>query len=203
MLSYLDPVLFPDECEILVADDQYIYPIYKNGSSSLGAHYKTLVPKEQLKTLEHVQVYIRDPFDRYVSGVQTYLRHNPTLDATTALTMIGQFLFLNRHFILQFHWLVNLARHTNDPLITLNPMSEFNRATNLLWNENQRDSTVVRHFKLNKKLHYYLQLDKVLAEDLIGQTVKFSTILAHIKSKHPELYQEVVQRSIDICTVLD
>jgi len=205
MLSYLDPILFPDECEILVGKNgQLIYPIFKNGSSSLRADHPELVPRDQLQTrVAQVQVYVREPFERYVSGVQTYLKNNPHLDRATALTMIDQYLFLDRHFALQFHWLVNLVRQTNNPWITIVPWTELSNATELTWNVLARDETLTDYFKSNNKLWYYLQLDKVLTEDFVGQTAKFTEILAHIKVKYSDLYQEVIQRNKGLCTVLD
>ena len=153
--------------------------------------------------MAQVQVYVREPFERYVSGVQTYLKNNPHLDRATALTMIDQYLFLDRHFALQFHWLVNLVRQTNNPWITIVPWTELSNATELTWNVLARDETLTDYFKSNNKLWYYLQLDKVLTEDFVGQTAKFTEILAHIKVKYSDLYQEVIQRNKGLCTVLD
>ena len=205
MLSYLDPILFPDECEILVGKNgQLIYPIYKNGSSSLRADHPDLVPRDQLQNrVAQVQVYVREPFERFVSGVQTYLKNNPHLDRATALTMIDQYLFLDRHFALQFHWLVNLVRQTNDPWITIIPWTELSNATELTWNVLARDETLIEYFKPNTKLWYYLQLDKVVTEEFVNKTVKFQDIMTHIHTFLPDLYTEVIQRSQDICTALD
>ena len=205
MLSYLDPILFPDECEILVAETgQLIYPIYKNGSSSLKAQYTNVVPQDQLKSrVAQVQVYVREPFDRFVSGVQTYLKNNPHLDRATALTMIDQYLFLDRHFALQFHWLVNLVRQTNNPWITISPWTELSNATELTWNVLARDETLIEYFQPNTKIWYYLQLDKVLFEKFVGKTVKFKDIITHIHTFLPDLYDEVIRRSQDLCNVLD
>ena len=53
------------------------YPIYKNGRTSLW-HYskenncKTFT-NEELKTLNHIVVYLRNPLERFISGVHTYL----------------------------------------------------------------------------------------------------------------------------------
>jgi len=205
MLSYLDPILFPDECEILVGKNgQLIYPIYKNGSSSLRADHPDLVPRDQLQNrVAQVQVYVREPFERFVSGVQTYLKNNPHLDRATTLTMIDQYLFLDRHFALQFHWLVNLVRQTNDPWITIIPWTELSNATELTWNVLARDETLIEYFKPNTKLWYYLQLDKVVTEEFVNKTVKFQDIMTHIHTFLPDLYTEVIQRSKDICIALD
>lgn len=203
MLSYLDPIIFPDECEILDMGDRLVYPIFKNGSSSLKGKNPLIISPSQLRNkVSHVHVYLREPFERYVSGVQTYLRHNTHLDRATVLTMIDQYLFLNRHFALQFHWLVNLVRHTNDPWITINSMDDLGDVTELTWNALERDETILEYFQLNKKLQFYLQLDNILLE-FVGHTVKFAEVLAQIKVKNPTLYNEVICRSKTLCDALD
>lgn len=203
MLSYLDPILFPDQLEIYrVEPDRYIYPIYKNGSSSLRASAERVYDYKQIARLQVIEVFVRDPFERYVSGVQTWLQHNPDFDRATALKFIEQFLFLNSHFSLQFHWLVNLQRFT-EAWMYIRPIDELATATDLSWNVLARDQNLVDYFKDNGKLWYYLQLDKILWEDLRGQTVTMRMIVAHIKHKYPALYTEIIQRNLDLCNVLD
>lgn len=204
MLSYLDPILFPDQCQILeIEPDRFVYPIFKNGSSSLGATGAPAINYFKMREIRTVEIFLRDPFERYVSGVQTYLNNiGPEYDRDTMLTVIGQFLFLNRHFALQFHWIVNLQRYT-DAWMHFRPMTELSTATEESWNILTRDQSLVDFFKDNQKLQYYLSLDKILIEDFMGQTVPFSRVVKHIKNKYPTLYDEVIQRSLDICGVLD
>ena len=157
MLSYLDPILFPDEIEILeVSPGRCVYPIFKNGSQSLQAKQYRQLSKDEIINLTHVEIYVREPFERYISGVQTYLRFRSTLDRATALHIINDYLFLDRHFALQFHWLVNLKRFC-DPLIHIRPLSELNSATDATWNIISRDQSLVDYFQPNLKLWYYLQ----------------------------------------------
>jgi hypothetical protein len=202
MLSYLDPVLFPDECEVYeMGFGNFVYPIFKNGSSSLKAENPTVIINRKIRAISNITVYVRDPFERYVSGVQTYLRHNPHLDRATALSMIDEYLFLNRHFALQFHWLLNLRRHY-DNWLTFQSMDKLGNLTENTWNALERDQAIVDYFKDNKKLHFYLELDKFLLK-YVGQKVKFAHILAELKAEQPVLYNETVQRSRDLCAVLD
>ena len=203
MLGYLDPILFPDQCHVYeVSAGRYVYPIFKNGSSSLRADARQLDYSE-LHNIRTVEVFLREPFERYVSGVQTYLKHlGPDYDRATVLAMIHQFLFLNRHFALQFHWLMNLARYT-DAQMTFSPMSELSTVTKYTFNVIARDETLVEYFKDNQKLQYYLTLDKILYEEFIGQTVSFKRIIQHIKERHYYLYREVINRSLELCNVLD
>lgn len=198
MLSYIDPILFPDECNIYKIGSDNFYPIFKNGSSSIKSA-GTLVTN--IEDLESVHVFVRDPYQRYVSGVQTYLQHNPKLDRNSTLEILSNVLFLNRHFSLQFHWLVNLARFANCK-IHLRPINELSLVTAVKLNESTRESYLTEYFSSNNKLHYYLTLDKILCYDLVGQTLSWSQILRHTKDRYPELYKEVILRSKNICNVL-
>jgi hypothetical protein len=201
MLSYLDPVLFPDECEVLeMGFGNFVYPIFKNGSSSLRAENPVIITNKKIRAIANITVYLREPFERYVSGVQTYLRHNPHLDRATALTMIDEYLFLNRHFALQFHWLMNLKRYY-DGWLTFKSMEELGNITENTWNALERDQTLLEYFQPNIKLQFYLELDKFLLK-YVGQTVKFSHILAELRIENPELYKETIRRSKDLCDAL-
>jgi len=203
MLSYIDPILFPDNCVLHeVSPDRYIYPIFKNGSDGVQRKAIRTLDHDQIFKLDNVEIFLRDPFDRYVSGVQSYLRFNPTLDRITALQLIDEFLFLNRHFTLQFHWIVNLQRFTNNASMTFLPMSKLTDIIGRPWNTSARDQALVDYFKDNEKLRFYLQLDKMLYEDFMGKTVKFKDILSHLVKFDSVLYKEVIQRSQDLCNVL-
>lgn len=204
MLGYIDPIIFPDECEVLeVAPGRYVYNIFKNGSSSLRKSGFRQLSLDEVAALDTVEVFIRDPYERYVSGVQTYLSQlDLAQDRATVLSMIDQFLFLNRHFALQFHWLVNLARYTSAS-ITLRPLSDMGLTTELTWNAIARDEQLIKHFQDNDRLWFYLKLDKILIDTFIGQTVKFKDIIAYIHTSYPVLYEETIQRVNDLCAVLD
>jgi hypothetical protein len=204
MFAYIDPILFPDECEVLqVSADRHVYPIFKNGSSSLRkTGYKKIEP-DQLSELKVIEVFLRDPLDRYVSGVQTYLKNlGPKYDRETVLNLIDQHLFLNRHFSLQFHWLVNLARHTRAQ-IQIRSVTELSDLTSLNKNKMIRDTSLNQRYSGNSRLMFYLQLDRILIDKFMGQTVSFQDIVAYIKQHYPVLYQEVLARSQTLCSVLD
>ena len=207
MLAYLDPILFPDDIRLIeTLSGDYIYPIFKNGSRSLENSGLKILSIEEFTKVSHVNVYVRDPFERFVTGVRSFIRLNPSLDKDTVVKMINELLFLNGHFSLQFHWIVNLVRHV-DPLITLHPLSELSKVTPMFlksqYSEEEMDQDLVSIFKENQKLQFYLKLDKVLTEVFINKTVKFSDIVAYIKTNESDLYQEVLQRSKDLCSVLD
>lgn len=200
MLSQIDNIIFPDRCEVLeVAPQRYVYPIYKNGYTSLSNSGFEILPITRLPQLDTVEIFVRDPIERFFSGLSTWLEYNDHLDKDTMLFMAGHHLFINRHYTPQFHWLVNLRRFTRAK-IKINPIEDLSTITNLRLNENRNKVHYdVSHFP---KVAFYMQLDKVLIETFLGQTVEFSEIVNAIRQRHPEVYQEVIQRSINICNVL-
>ena len=202
MLSQLDNIIFPDRCDVLeiVPSQRYVYPIYKNGSSSLYKSGYRLMDHDELRNMSVVDIYVRDPYHRFVTGVNTFLQHNNNLDHATVLHFINNYLFLNRHFCPQFHWLVNLQRFTNAK-IRINSIDTLSDITSLKVNQSQ--DPFLDEALSTEKLNFYLSIDKVLTEDLLGKTVPFKLIVQTIKHRYPDVYKEVVQRSIDLCNVLD
>lgn len=205
MLSYLDPIIFPDRCEILeiVPSQRYVFPIYKNGSSSLYESGFRVI--DDVASIQQVDVFVRDPYERFLSGVHSYLQYataqDPKLDRYTALKFVNEYLFLNRHYAPQFHWLVNLQRF-NTGKIRLLPMDAISTVTDQHWHSRAVDPELDKFFKDNNRLHFYLSVDKVLTEKLLGQTVTFDTIVQSIKESYPEVYKEIIAYSIKLCGVL-
>ena len=200
MLSYIDPIIFPDRCDVLeiVPSQRYVFPIFKNASSSLYmSGYRVLSPNE-LTTVDTIEVYVRDPLERFISGAQTYLRNlDPKLDKETALYFVEQYLFLDRHYCPQFHWLLNLQRFSSAQL-TIKPLDSIAEITTIYDNAKDKDQELAARFSANPKINYYLQIDKILTEDLIGQTVSFTEIVTALKNKYPEVYRDIIQRNVDL-----
>lgn len=200
MLSQLDNIIFPDRCEVLeVAPQRCVYPIYKNGYSSLSnSGFRTLAITE-LPALDTVEIFVREPVERFFSGLSSYIEYNNHLDKDTLLFMTGHHLFLNRHFVPQFHWLVNLRRFTRAK-IKISPIQNLKNVTNLHINQNKNKVYYdIVHFP---KVKFYMQLDKVLTETYLGQTVSFDDIVKSIQDQYPAVYKEIIQRSKDLCNVL-
>lgn len=202
MLSQLDNIIFPDRCDVLEIEpsQRYVYPIYKNGSSVLYQSGFRLLENYELSNLSVIDIYVRDPYERFVTGVNSFLKYNSNLDRNTAIHFISNYLFLNRHFCPQFYWLVNLQRFSKAK-IRINPIESLSEITHLRSNVWENQSSY--DFLDTEKIHFYLSIDKVLTNDLLGKTVTFRLIVESIKHSMPEVYKEIIQRSIDICNVLD
>lgn len=204
MLGTIVQELFPDECRVLeiLPDTHYVYPIFKNGSSSLDKSGYTTISKQQLKLIKNVEVYVRDPHDRFVSGVQTYLsKLDSKADVKTALYFIEKYLYLNRHFCPQVFWLMNLRRFSNAS-ITITPIEDISKITKFNSNQSRRDMELVRYFEQKSKVRFYNEIDEVLTINLLGKTVEFDEIIKLLKQNYSELYFETFTKARNIIDVV-
>jgi len=117
MFTRLDDILYPNKVEVIHFDDhnKYIYPIFKNGSSAIyqnqeNRKYKYLV-NEQIRKLTDIDVFLRNPKERYQSGFQTYLHNNFEMDYQTIFQLGQQGHIFDRHYLPQINWLLNLMRY--------------------------------------------------------------------------------------------
>jgi len=203
MLGRLGQLLFPNHVEVLeiVPQHQYVYPIFKNGTTSLREKYFE-VNLEDLKNISNIEVFVRDPYRRFLSGVQTYIKElGPDIDKKTALYFLNQTHYLNKHCCPQLYWLLNLGRFTNATL-TLRPMSELVTITDVHANQSTIDPEILEIFSKNKNLLFFNEIDEVLTINLIGKTVTLEEILEVLKEKYSELYHETFDISKQITNVL-
>lgn len=216
MFSEIDKIIFPDSCEVIqVSSQQFVYPIFKCGRSSLTesiAEKKwNIVPIDEIcKISKPITVFLRDPKERFISGVNTYLQNlqsaDPTLDTKTILFFVNQYMFLNNHYTPQFFWLLNLARYT-DPATPVN-FSNFKDISNLTHIHSTAGITpmtkdITEYVKAFdwKKLELYFFLDQQLI-DRIGQTITIKDLLVEIKNSQPKLYDLIFLKSINLTNAL-
>ena len=208
MLNQIDKILFPSRCEVIKFDMAYIYPIFKNGSSSLIRYaqqqgYKTII-NIQIKKAETIEVILRDPLTRFLSGFNTFVyttkRDNPHLDTNTIIYFAENYLFLNRHYAPQLSWLLNLNKYLNtDTKLRLHGMEYLSQFTPLSVTPQEEqliDDKVIDRLKNNVHNEMYLRLDGLLLE-LVGQELTFKQILKYLKEQDPTAYSTLK------CTVLD
>lgn len=207
MLTEIDSILFSDDCEVveMPLHNQSVYLIQKNGNSSLRnlqeKYNLTLLANEQICQLDFVDVYIRDAKDRYVSGVNTYLQHlkrdHPELDQATAFWFAKKYKFLNRHYLPQFHWILNLSRYLSlDTKIRIRDFKDFD----LIVEDNDRADVIPSNNEFREKLlsndpglDLWLFLDQILL-DLAGSEMTWAEILEHYRNSHTVPFNLACQR---------
>lgn len=210
MLSRIDEIIFPNRCEVIEFTDpqRFVYPIFKNGTSALmmcpiESDPKKLLNK-QIERCNSIDVILRNPNDRFISGVNTYvynlLRDNPKLDKSTIMYFVENYLFLNRHYAPQIAWLVNLNKYTNKDcklnLYGLDKLNEYTTDKFLPPEDKILTEDEINRLKTNIHNQVYIQIDLYIL-DLIGKSLTFSEILAHIKSKNPAVYSKLKCIALD------
>jgi hypothetical protein len=208
MKTALDTELFPNCCEVveMPLHNQWVYLIQKNGSSGLRnlaqqQNFKLFV-NEEISNLYVVDVYIRNPRARYISGVNTYLQHlqrdHPELDYSTAFWFAKRYKFLNTHYLPQFHWLANLSRYMrNDAKIRLRKFTDIGTVTEV--DDRARihppSSEFVNHLMNNNHgIETWLYLDQILL-DLTGQEFTWTELLEYYQKNHKNLLENVLPKT--------
>jgi hypothetical protein len=209
MLSHLDRILFPDRCEVIevIPSQRYVYPIFKNASSSLFFQAKKnkwkIKINDQIKKLPQIEVILRDPQQRLISGLNTYVQHmmrdNPALDQSTVLWFAKNYLYLNRHYCPQFFWLVNLARYLSpNTNLTFLSMDDIETITTVHKMPNgviaaTPEFTVQVQQIPNTEM--YQRMDQVLVNQCSGQTMTFTQVLDTMHNQDPTAYDWVIGRA--------
>lgn len=210
MLSRIDEIIYPNRCEVIEFPDtqRFVYPIFKNGSSSLREYanqqnYKILF-NEQIKKLSTIDIILRDSTSRFISGVNTFVyntkRDNPQLDIDTIIYFAENYLFLNRHYAPQLSWLLNLNKYLHkNARLRFHDMSSIATFTPIYIKppeDNLLNESVIDKLKTNIHNEIYIRLDSFLLQ-LVGKELTFSEIMAYIHSQDPIAYSKIR------CTVLD
>ena len=215
MLSHLDRTLFPDRCEVIeiIPSQRYIYSIFKNGHSSFSSYQIKNKPRifvnQQIKKIKSIDVVLRNPHDRLLSGINTYIQHtlrdNPNLDPITVSWFARTYLYLDRHYSTQFSWLLNLARYTDvDTRLNFLPMSAVGDITGL--NEKptgvvDAPAELVKQVLEIKNNEMYQRIDSVVF-GYVGQSLTFKELIQHIQILDPEAYEYVIGYAQQILNII-
>lgn len=212
MFNPIDNNLFPENCAVIeIADNRFVYPIFKNGSTALREYALRnqcrVLMNHQIKNISTVEVFVRDPLTRFVSGANTVvefvMRDNPELDRTTVKFFVKNFLFLNRHYSPQIYWLINLARFSNENLkLTFKDYQDIR----LILDEDQAPLITQKVFTAEEiqndpLIKGYIELDSVLVES-IGQALTFSELTDRIRLQAPTVYTTIFNKAKNIINAL-
>ena len=108
--------ILSSNCEIIKLPNFYVYPIFKNGRSSITEYqrlkkYKCVQDEQIKKITENIVIFLRDPKDRFVSGVHTYLNiFNDSKIDKNILKKIEDCTIVDKHFTPQILWLLHLFK---------------------------------------------------------------------------------------------
>jgi len=121
--------LLNTDCVVLGIKERTVYPIFKVGSSSLTKASDKEYINQNISKCTHIDVLLRDPEDRFVSGLNEYCQLN-NLDIHKTLESVRRGEVIDRHFAPQFVWLLHLYKYYKGN-VTLRPFSDIKQFTNL------------------------------------------------------------------------
>ncbi len=119
MLKHWNKLLNTD-CAVIGIGERLVYPIYVSGSTSLRYASDRSYTNEQINALDHIDVIIRNPDERFVSGINVYsIQNNITVPEVHRL--VKEDGLVDRHFCPQYVWLCHLYRFFKGT-VTLRPL---------------------------------------------------------------------------------
>jgi hypothetical protein len=102
--------LLNTDCRVYALGDNFVYPIMRNGSNSLRAVVGREYVNHEINKCENILVFLRDPADRFISGLNEYCKQNKS-DPIQTCKLVEQGKLLDRHFSPQWIWLLHLSKY--------------------------------------------------------------------------------------------
>lgn len=161
MLSHWNKILTTD-CIVIKIGQHTVYPIFRVGHTSLMATANEQYTNKQISKCKHIDILIRNPDERFVSGLNEYSRQN-NLEVYEAWKLVEQEKLIDRHFIPQYMWLLHLHKFYND-YVTLRPFPYINEFTNIHVKKDKKEKIAVepidKFVDVDHKLmqHYHKQI---------------------------------------------
>jgi hypothetical protein len=192
MFKNLTDILTSD-CEVIkFSDEQFFYPIFKNGRSSLtiyaGRHNLPLLKNKEISSLKKITVFLRSPEERFLSGVHTffYLANKKSIDENT-LKKIESFDIIDRHFIPQYLWLLHLHKYFKGIVKFKSVLELLNLIPNRdgPWNDNPNPWKPMTEKEKNKILSMehkkYIEVDEKIIKKYMNKSVELEKIIKEFK----------------------
>ena len=192
MFKNLIDILTADCTVVKFSDEQFFYPILKNGSSSIIAYakknnLKIFTNKEISNLKKKITIFIRPPRERFASGVHTYFYLAGEQLNRYTLGKIENFDIINRHFVPQYLWLFHLHTYF-DGLVEIRSVDEL---YNLIpyrdgpWTGNPHQWKLMTQKEkdqiLSIKHKKYIDVDLKLIKKYMNKSVDLKKIIKQFK----------------------
>mgnify|MGYP003993898849 FL=1 len=171
MLKHWSKLLNTD-CVVIGIGERLVYPIYVSGSTSLRRASDRSYTNEEINALDHIDIIIRNPNERFVSGINVYSsQNNITVPEVHHLVKEGN--LVDRHIGPQYVWLCHLYRFFKGT-VTLKPLDAISDYCDN-HNHRNRSKTIV------DTVAEFVDVDHRLLEQL-GHTQKLQHIVERYKN---------------------
>ena len=192
MFKNLIDILTAD-CEVIkFNDEQFFYPIFKNGRSSTETYAKknnlTFLKNKEISNCKKITVFLRSPIERFVSGVHTffYLTNNQSINDDT-LKKIESFDIIDRHFVPQYVWLLHLYKYFRGTIEFRSVSELYNIIPNRdgPWSNNPKPWHPITEKGKNKILSIenkkYIEVDEKIIKKYMNRSVELEKIIREFK----------------------
>lgn len=207
MFTEIDKVLYPNKCEVIqTASHEFLYPIFKNGSSSLLETAKDnnwkIILNEQIFNCKNIVVFLRNPSERINSGINTFVNHllEQDLDEKTITYFVNNYLFLNRHYMPQILWLIHLARYANpNCILNIKDINDIKIYSNKI--ENKSEKLKNYNHEHIEKINFYLEADYYLLK-YINKSLSVNDLFVSYKKDCPNGFNHIFNYSENLINAL-
>jgi hypothetical protein len=128
MLTHWNKLLNTD-CTVVDIGPHTVYPIFRVGSTSLVLAADKTYVNSHIAECKHIDVMIRNPGDRFVSGINEYCRQN-NLNVKETWKLVEQDKLVDRHFAPQYLWLLHLYKFYKGT-VTILPFDHIKQITSI------------------------------------------------------------------------
>jgi len=172
MLTHWNKLLTTD-CTVIDVGPHTIYPIFKNGSTSLMGIADKVYINKQIANCNNINILLRDPEERFVSGINEYCKQN-NLDVKDTWELVYDDKIINRHFAPQLLWLFHLYKFYQGKVI-LKPFETIN------------DYCKVHMHKEGKKtdvalIKQFVEVDYELIENYLNKPILLEKLIRKYKN---------------------
>ncbi len=129
--------LIKTDCKVVRIGEDYIYPIFKCGSTTLFVNADHILVNEELQNLSTIKVILRDPEERFIAGVNKYCDDN-NVAIEDVVQQIKKERVADEHFVPQWVWLFHLYRFYKGNVSIL-PMSQLDKYIKQKHNKNLKN----------------------------------------------------------------
>ena len=179
--------LFTADCIVILFRDDAVYPIFKNGQTSLFEHtrhqtLKTTLKNDEISKLKKIKIFLREPRERFISGVHTVIEQEKINDVNGFLKKVENFRIYNRHFIPQYYWLLHLYKYFKGDVELLSVKKLYELIPNRAGPAIKKITKQRRDQILTIDHKKYVDVDYKLIKKYIEKTVKLEKIIKEFKN---------------------
>lgn len=171
MLTHWNKTLNTD-CKVIEIKNHCVYPIYRNGSSSLYKVAETTFTNNQISKCKLIHILLRDPEYRFTSGLNEYCRQN-NLNVKQGYELVANGELIDRHFVPQWLWLLHLYKYYKGNVLLL-PFENIKSYCDIHIHPTQKNESI-------PLLNNFIDIDKQLMKH-IGEEISLEILIKKYKN---------------------